>query len=126
MALALKHYGRKLAGVKGLCIIFLCKVFNGTALPQGVHRFIGKASEIAQNKLGLTDSDLVGYIALAMYFGAEFAHDPLYPWAKEAFTLTDADERRHQLGEQAFGFFEVIWRDDHEQAVFSSYHRENQ
>ena len=79
-----------------------------------VKHFISKAGEIGQKQLKLTDSDLVGYIALAMYFGVNFAHDPLYPWANEALALTDPDERRHKLGKAAFGVFEIIWRSSDE------------
>lgn len=75
---------------------------------ENVHRFIGKAGEIAQKEFKLTGSDLASYIALAMYFGASFGHDPLRPWAGEALALTDEDARRHQLGEGAFHHFELL------------------
>ncbi len=81
---------------------------------EGVRSFIRESGNTAQKQLYLIGSDLIGYIALTMYFGIGFAHDPLYPWAKEALAFTDADERRHKLGEKAFGFFELIWKKNYE------------
>jgi hypothetical protein len=72
----------------------------------GLYRFIGKTGEFAQKEFKLKGSDLITYIALAIYFGAEFGRDPIYPWANKALILADAEERRHKLGEHVFKYFQ--------------------
>ena len=62
-----------------------------------IRAFVGSAGEIAQSKYRLTGPDLETYVSLALYFGYNFACDPLHPWAAQALILDDPNARRHAL-----------------------------
>lgn len=72
-----------------------------------LHEFIRYTGGFAQERFILEGSDLITYIVLAFYFGAEFGHDPLYPWASEALQVKNKEQRRHALGEGVIAHFEA-------------------
>jgi len=71
---------------------------------ESLHAFIGQAGGVGF-ALGLTGEDLLMYVCLSVYFGAEFGRDPLYPWAQSTLSIPDAEKRRHALGEAVLTHF---------------------
>ncbi|ATG48535.1 hypothetical protein CEW89_13755 [Celeribacter ethanolicus] len=69
--------------------------------------FIDCSGRIGQ-RLGLNGSDIVAYICLALYFGANFAQDPIYPWAQTVLKMSDETRRRHALGDAVMTYFKNL------------------